>query len=300
MKLKRAFLFGFLAFLGYLFLYMPHSLKMAVARGLAVFASLIDKRAKHIKANLKFCSFEMPPQEQKELIKACYFRIIYNSITFFELGVMSEEKLKKRVIYDGSENVEKLLAQNRKIVFFTAHFGAWEYLTPAFALGFCHSIAAFARLSKYPLVNEYLQKTRQRFNTIIIDKNKGLAKGIKALKDIGVIGIVSDQNVSLNEGVIVKFCNQNCCVSPVVSLLALKYNAAIVPAFARYSSDFRQVIFEAQEPILPPKSGELSENILALTQKQSDILENQVRKYPQEWLWFHRKFKNTHSEIYEN
>lgn len=300
MKLKRAFLFGFLAFLGYLFLYMPHSLKIAIARGLAAFAHLIDKREKHIKANLKFCSFEMPLQEQKELIKACYFRIIYNSITFFEMGVMSEEKLKSRVIYEGRENVEKLLAQNRKIVFFTAHFGAWEYLTPAFALGFTHKIAAFARLPKYPLVNEYLQKTRQKFNTIIIDKNKGLAKGIKALKDIGVIGIVSDQNVSLNEGIIVKFFNQNCSVSPVVSLLALKYEAAIVPAFARYSSDFKQVIFEAQEPLKLPKSGDLSADILALTQAQSDILENQVRKYPQEWLWFHRKFKNTHPEIYEN
>ena len=48
--------------------------------------------------------------------------------------------------------------------------------------------------------------------------------------------------------------------------------------------------------ILPPicegTEGRSKENIAAVTQKANAVLENMVRSAPEQWFWFHRRWKN--------
>ena len=151
-----------------------------------------------------------------------------------------------------------------------------------------------------PLVNSYLTQVRQRFNISILDK-KGAASGlIRALKQCGVVGIVTDQNTSDNEGLLVKFFGKDVRHTPIASLLALKYDAKIVHFITEYSKDYRKIHIKILPPLEFQKTQDLQADIQALTQLQSNVLEKIIRENPKEWLWFHKKFKNQYPQIYHH
>lgn len=301
MKFKKILLFSFLKSLGYFFLYMPHFLRFNFAKGVAFILYVLDNRRKYdLLANLDFAyDGKLSKEQKKEILKTNYINLVYNSISFFMLSVSTKARILKSIEIQGKEIVQDLLNNGEKIAFVTAHFGNWEYTTPAFTCAFSHEIAAVARMTPSKIVNEYLQLVRERFNITILDK-KGAASGlIRALKKCGVVGIVTDQNTNERDGLLVKFFNKSVRHTPIASLLALKYNAKIVHFIAEYSKDYRKIKITILPPIEFNKSGNLQEDLQNLTQIQSTMLEQIIRQNPKEWLWFHKKFKNQYEKIYK-
>lgn len=302
MFIKKALLFFVLYALGYLFLYMPHFIRINFAKAIAFILYCLDKRRKYdLLNNLNFAYGDaMDNVQKKEILKTNYINLVYNSISFFMLSVSSKDRILKTISVKGSEVVEDLLKNNEKIIFVTAHYGNWEYTTPAFTCTFNHTITAVARMTPSAIINDYLTKVRSKFNIKILDK-KGAASGlIRALKKDGVVGIVTDQNTSNNEGLLVDFFGKKVRHTPIASLLALKYNAKIVHFIAEYSKDYKTINITIFPAIAFNKSGDLQNDLQGLTQLQSTMLEQIIRKNPKEWLWFHKKFKNQYKEIYNN
>ncbi|TLD85324.1 lipid A biosynthesis acyltransferase [Helicobacter sp. MIT 11-5569] len=300
--LKQKLIFFLLDTLGYFFLYMPHFLRFNLAKGIAYLLFLLDSKRKFdLLNNLDFAYNNSLSQEQKqEILATNYLNLVYNSIHFFMLGVSSKKRVLDTICIDKPEIITKLLEQGEKIIFVTAHFGNWEYTTPAFSCTFNHNITAVARMTPSVIVNAYLTKVRSRFDIEILDK-KGAASGlIRTLKKTGVIGIVTDQNTAESEGLLVKFFGKNVRHTPIASILALKYNAKIVHAFAHYSKDYRKIMIKTLPPLEFQKTQDLQEDTQNLTQLQSDVLEQIIRENPKEWLWFHKKFKNQYPEIYQH
>lgn len=300
--LKQRLLFLFLNGLGYFFLYLPHFLRFNLAKGIAFLLSLLDSKRKFdLLNNLDFAYNGLLSKEKKqEILKTNYLNLVYNSIYFFMLGVSSKNRVLDAISIDKPQIITKLLQNKEKIIFVTAHFGNWEYATPAFTCTFNCPITAVARMTPNVLVNAYLTKVRERFGITILDK-KGATSGlIRALKQTGVVGIVTDQNTADNEGLLVKFFGKNVRHTPIASLLALKYNAKIIHFIADYSKDYRKINIKIIPPLEFKKTNDLQLDIQYLTQLQSDILEKIIRENPTHWLWFHKKFKNQYPELYKN
>ncbi|WP_245892541.1 lipid A biosynthesis lauroyl acyltransferase [Helicobacter valdiviensis] len=300
MKFKKMLLFTFFNSLGYFFLYMPHFMRLGLAKGIAFILYKLDKKRKNdILANLEFayCG-NLPKKQKQEIIFTNYLNIVYNAIGFFMLGVSSKEQILKSSTLQNSHFIQEALDSKKPIIFVTAHFGNWEYATPIFTCHFNLPITAVARMTPYPLINEYLYKVRERFNIKILDK-KGVAPSlIKALRNHEIIGIVSDQNTANKDGELVKFFNKNVRHTPIASMLARKFDGIILPCFVSYSSNYSKHLFTIYPPILPKNGEDSREEIHNLTQLQSDVLEKAIRENPKDWLWFHRKFKNQYEEIY--
>lgn len=299
--MKRFLLFSFLKCLGYLFLYMPHFLRLGFAKTIALILFLLDRRRKFdLLANLDFAyDHSLPPSQKKEILKTNYLNLVYNSISFFMLSVSNKAQILDSIKIDKPEIIQKLLETNTKIVFVTAHFGNWEYTTPAFSCYFNHKITAVARMTPYPLINEYLIKVRSKFNITILDKRGAAIPLTKALKKDGVVGIVTDQNTTSKEGELVDFFGKKVRHTPIASLLARKFDAKIIHFIAYYSKDYRKILIKILPPIEFQKTDDAQSDIHNLTQIQSDILEQIIRENPKEWLWFHKKFKNQYPEIYK-
>lgn len=298
--MKRFLLFSFLKCLGYLFLYMPHFLRLGFAKTIALILFLLDRRRKFdLLTNLDFAyDHSLPPSQKKEILKTNYLNLVYNSISFFMLSVSNKAQILDSIKIDKPEIIQKLLETNTKIVFVTAHFGNWEYTTPAFSCYFNHKITAVARMTPYPLINEYLIKVRSKFNITILDKRGAAIPLAKALKKDGVVGIVTDQNTTSKEGELVDFFGKKVRHTPIASLLARKFDAKIIHFIAYYSKDYRKILIKILPPIEFQKTDDAQSDIHNLTQIQSDILEQIIRENPKEWLWFHKKFKNQYPEIY--
>ncbi|WDL75420.1 lipid A biosynthesis acyltransferase [Helicobacter winghamensis] len=298
---KQKLLFLFLNSLGYFFLYLPHFLRLNFAKGIAFILYILDSKRKFdLLNNLDFAyNNSLPKEKKQEILKTNYLNLVYNSIHFFMLAVSSKKRVLDNINIDKPEIITKLLQNKEKIIFVTAHFGNWEYTTPAFTCTFNHTITAVARMTPSALVNSYLTKIRERFDITILDKKGAMSGLIRALKQIGIIGIVTDQNTADNEGLLVKFFGKNVRHTPIASLLALKYDAKIVHFIAEYSKDYKKINIKIFPPLEFKKTDNLQDDIQELTQMQSNILEQIIRENPKEWLWFHKKFKNQYPEIYK-
>lgn len=299
--MKRFLLFSFLKCLGYLFLYMPHFLRLGFAKTIALILFLLDRRRKFdLLTNLDFAyNHSLPPSQKKEILKTNYLNLVYNSISFFMLSVSNKTQILNTIRIDKPEIIHKLLETNTKIVFVTAHFGNWEYTTPAFSCYFNHKITAVARMTPYPLINEYLIKVRSKFNITILDKKGAAIPLARALKKDNVVGIVTDQNTTSKEGELVDFFGKKVRHTPIASLLARKFDAKIIHFIAYYSKDYKKILIKILPPIEFQKTDDAQSDIHNLTQIQSNILEQIIRENPKEWLWFHKKFKNQYPEIYK-
>lgn len=298
--LKEMAFFSSLKALGYCFLFMPHCLRLGFAKGIAFILYCLDSRRKFdLMANLDFAyNNTLEDSKKREILKTNYLNLVYNSISFFMLAVSDKEHILKTTCFENREIIESLLQKGEKIIFITAHYGNWEYTTPAFTCTFNHPIVAVARMTPSALINAYLIKTRSKFQVKILDKQGAMLRLVKALNKSNVVGIVTDQNTANSEGLLVKFFDKNVRHTPIASILALKYDAKIVHAFASYSQDYRKIIIKILPPLEFQKTENLQDDIQNLTQLQSDILEKMVRENPKEWLWFHKKFKNQYPEIY--
>ncbi|EEO25227.1 lipid A biosynthesis lauroyl acyltransferase [Helicobacter winghamensis] len=298
---KQKLLFLFLNSLGYFFLYLPHFLRLNFAKGIAFILYILDSKRKFdLLNNLDFAyNNSLPKEKKQEILKTNYLNLVYNSIHFFMLAVSSKKRVLDNINIDKPEIITKLLQNKEKIIFVTAHFGNWEYTTPAFTCTFNHTITAIARMTPSALVNSYLTKIRERFDITILDKKGAMSGLIRALKQIGIIGIVTDQNTADNEGLLVKFFGKNVRHTPIASLLALKYDAKIVHFIAEYSKDYKKINIKIFPPLEFKKTDNLQDDIQELTQMQSNILEQIIKENPKEWLWFHKKFKNQYPEIYK-
>ena len=252
-------------------------------------------------ANLNFAyNNALEDSKKREILKINYLNLVYNSISFFMLAVSNKEHILKTTCFENEEIIESLLQKGEKIIFTTAHYGNWEYTTPAFTCTFNHPIVAVARMTPSALINAYLIKTRSKFQVKILDKQGAMLRLVKALNKSNVVGIVTDQNTANSEGLLVKFFGKNVRHTPIASILALKYDAKIVHVFASYSQDYRKIIIKILPPLEFQKTENLQDDIQNLTQLQSDILEKTIRENPKEWLWFHKKFKNQYPEIYRH
>ena len=300
--LKEMAFFSSLKVLGYLFLFMPHCLRLGFAKGIAFILYCLDSRRKfHLMANLNFAyNNALEDSKKREILKINYLNLVYNSISFFMLAVSNKEHILKTTCFENEEIIESLLQKGEKIIFTTAHYGNWEYTTPAFTCTFNHPIVAVARMTPSALINAYLIKTRSKFQVKILDKQGAMLRLVKALNKSNVVGIVTDQNTANSEGLLVKFFGKNVRHTPIASILALKYDAKIVHVFASYSQDYRKIIIKILPPLQFQKTENLQDDIQNLTQLQSDILEKTIRENPKEWLWFHKKFKNQYPEIYRH
>lgn len=300
--LKEMAFFSSLKALGYFFLFMPHYLRLGFAKGIAFILYCLDSRRKFdLMANLNFAyNNALEDSKKREILKINYLNLVYNSISFFMLAVSNKEHILKTTCFENGEIIESLLQKGEKIIFTTAHYGNWEYTTPAFTCTFNHPIVAVARMTPSALINTYLIKTRSKFQVKILDKQGAMLGLVKALNKSNVVGIVTDQNTANSEGLLVKFFDKNVRHTPIASILALKYDAKIVHAFASYSQDYRKMIIKILPPLEFQKTENLQDDIQNLTQLQSDILEKIIRENPKEWLWFHKKFKNQYSEIYRH
>jgi KDO2-lipid IV(A) lauroyltransferase len=226
---------------------------------------------------------------------------------FLEFGMISHEwcrlkYIKKEALLnllevEGLENLKAAKQKNRPIILLGAHFGNFEYahLYYTLAIGRLNFIV---RAIDNPLLEAERLKYNTAFGVRILYKQNGLRPAIKHLKEGEDLVIFADQKVNLSEGILCKFFGKTTATIPLVPALSLKYGAPIIPMFiVRCKDRIHHKIIFLPELKLDPNDGD--EMVARATQRQNDIIEAMIRRYPQQWLWFHRKWSYHYPEIYK-
>ena len=275
---------------------LPKRTKLSIAKGLAL---LIYRYHKHYyliaRTNLDFIYQERLSSNKKEqIIKDMFFNLAQNLGSFIENQNISKERLLEKVTFKNDKILLDAIASNRPIIFITAHQSNWEILPIAISAKY-QPLVGVGRPLKQPWLDKVLKKNRQQFDIEMISKHGAMIKMVKTVKAKKLLGLLVDQNL---EGIEVEFFGKKTIHTHTAAILALKYDAIVIPAFIT-RIDFEKYEATFYEPITIEKSGNEEQDIINHTQKQAAITQKVIEQSPHEWLWIHRRWKQTYPEIYD-
>lgn len=282
--------YGFTAKLtGYCISRLPRSVSLALGGwlGILVFWLASEHRklaCEHLQQRLAISD----KRRVKTIAKNCFENLGKTVVEFMRFPRLNPKHLQKYVSFEGIQHVEAALAQGKGAIILTGHFGNWELL----AASICATVAPLtpiARELRSSRLNTLVSSYREKAGYSSIDRDTGVRQALRCLRRNELLGIVADVDTTVN-GVFVDFFGKPAYTpySPVA--FALKTGAAILPSFIIRQSDgtHRAII----EPPLTLKRCDVKEKELVInTQKFTKIIESYIRKYPEQWIWMHKRWK---------
>jgi KDO2-lipid IV(A) lauroyltransferase len=203
---------------------------------------------------------------------------------------LNRKNLHEYVIFENERHLINAMEEGKGVFVLTGHFGNWEIMSAAIAIQFAEKGAVIARPFDFTPMDRLISGLRSRFGALVISKQRGMKRILKAVQENRVIGILLDQNVDWYSGVFVHFLGRWACTNSGLALIAQKTGTPVVPAFPIRQDDGKyRVIFEKKIDLLKTgkKTGDLEGNTTIFT----GIIERYIRQYPDHWFWFHRRWK---------
>ena len=296
--MDRLYLAGFYT-LKFLIFIMPSSLQKMLAKFLAfAFMKLKKKRFHVVMTNLDLAFGETKTKEEKlEIAKKCYYNFAkYLGINFILNQNTTKQKILEQVVFKNEHFLLDAIKSGRPIIVTTAHFGQWEIFGLAVAAHFGPSSVLGRRLDS-SIMDKILRANRSQFDVELIDKDGGAKDILKALKARRIVGILVDQNTAPKDGIKVQFFGKDVLHTPAASVLAQKTNALIINAFIyQKGENLNEICFE--EPI-DISTFDKEDAVQKATQMQCSACEEMVRARPEEYFWFHQRFKRFYENEYK-
>ena len=296
--MDRLYLAGFYT-LKFLIFILPSSLRNLLAKFLAfAFMKLKKKRFHVVMTNLNLAFGETKTKEEKlEIAKKCYYNFAkYLGINFILNQNTTKQKILKQVVFKNEHFLLDAMKSGRPIIVTTAHFGQWEIFGLAVAAHFGPSSVLGRKLDS-SVMDKILRANRAQFDVELIDKDGGAKDILKALKARRIVGILVDQNTAPKDGIKVQFFGKDVLHTPAASVLAQKTNALIINAFIyQKGENLNEICFE--EPI-DISTFDKEEAVQKATQMQCSACEEMVRARPEEYFWFHQRFKRFYEKEYK-
>lgn len=259
----------------------------------------LDRRHRRIALrNLEFAfGPELTPAQRQSLALEAFCHLVRLFWEGVGLLLCPKAWVQNKFVMEGLKHTEAALKQGRGIIGITAHTGNWEYTVMGYGLAL-QPVVVVGRRHNNPLINWVIRHLRERGGNEMIDKQGGLKAIISHLKQHHVIGVLIDQNTATQEGVLVKFFGHEVRATPVAAILARRYNIPVIPVFSRRLPDGRHLLV-IQPPIPFIRTEDARADIIKHVQAQTEAVESWIRRYPQQWLWLHKRWKNRYPELYE-
>ncbi len=209
--------------------------------------------------------------------------------TLLKFSTMRPDEMLGRVEFAGEERVVHAHALGRGVLLFTGHFGFWEINALVHALAL-QPMSVLARPLDNPLLHDLLESVRTATGNAVIYRRGALRRVLRALGANQAVAFLIDQHMQPADAVYVDFFNRPAATTSALAALALRTGAPVVPVFALPlpGGRFRMVY----EHAVDPPRGEDDDAIREFTQRCTDVLEMYVRRYPELWLWMHRRWRD--------
>jgi len=259
----------------------------AVARMLLAVTPRLRKTAEF---NLRLAFPEWSDARRQATLSGMARSLGWMAAEFARMPRYTRENIAKVIVLDGQENFLEGQRRGKGVLFLTAHLGAWELSSYAHAL-YGHSLHYMAR----PLDNARLDALVNRYRGLSgnrpIFKNESARAMLKTLKDAGTVGILADQNTMREEGVFVDFFGTPASTSAGIARVALHTGAAVVPGYAVWDPGLGKYRLRFEPPLELVRTGDTERDILENTKRFAKVTEEIIRKYPEQWVWIHARWK---------
>ncbi len=231
---------------------------------------------------------ELTPGEKDRIVRKVFENLAGMLFEFMRIPWLAPSDVERLYEVEGIDNLKGALAKKKGVMILTAHFGNWEMLAAFFGLS-GNTMDVVARDLDNPAVDEFVKWVRTRSGTRVVSKNRAMRRLLRSLSGNGIIGILLDQNVASNEGVFVDFFGTPACTNKGPALIVAASGAAIVPAFIAKEDGRHRLVFLPE--VAPACTGDKAKDALETTARCTKIIEDMIRKRPDQWFWVHRRWK---------
>lgn len=226
--------------------------------------------------------------EYREIVRRTFLTIGRTFVEFARFRALGREGVRNIVTGEGAAILEKVYAEGKGGIIVTAHFGNWELLG-AWVAAMGYPMDFLVGRQSNLLVDEMLISFRREMGVGIIPLATSVRSVFKALRANHITGLVSDQHASGSD-MILDFFGRPAAVAKGPALFAIRAACPLLPFLLRRERYDRHVLIPGA-PIYPPSSGDEDADIRAMTQQYFTFFEDGIARYPDQWMWTHRRWK---------
>lgn len=259
---------------------------MAVMR---FFYSLLPRLRKTAEFNLRIAFPDWNEHQRKAVIRGMLRNLGWMAAEFARFPKYTKQNIERIVVLDGHESFLEGQRRGKGVLYLTGHIGAWELSSFAHAL-YGYPLHYMSRPIENRRINALVNSYRCLSGNQPIFKNESARVTLKVLKEAGTIGVLADQNTMPQEAVFVDFFSKAASTTTGIARLALHTDAAVVPGYAVWDESLGKYKLCFQHSVELIRTGDSERDILENTRKFTKVLEDIIRKYPEQWVWVHGRW----------
>jgi len=240
--------------------------------------------------NLTLAYPEMPAAERRAILRGLYRNLGWQLAEFCRMPRYTRENTRDLIRYEGLDHYLAARERGRGVLIVTGHLGAWELSS------FWHSLMGYPmtmviRRLDNARVDRMVNAIRCLHGNRVVHKDDFARGLLSAMKKGETVGILMDTNMTPPQGVFVPFFGVTACTASGLARVALHTGAAVLPGFLVREEGEKKYVLHFGEEIAVVKTGDDEQDTLENTARFTGAIERFVRRYPDQWLWVHRRWK---------
>jgi KDO2-lipid IV(A) lauroyltransferase len=270
---------------------LPRWVARGVGAGIGLLAWWLLGRLRRVgMRNLEIAYPEKSERERREILRGEYRSLGWQIGEFCKMRGYSAAEASDFIRYDGLEHYLAARDEGKGVLVLTGHLGAWELSS------FYHSLMGYPmslviRRLDNPRVDAFVNAIRSQHGNRVIHKDD-FARGLLTAMHRGeTVGILMDTNMTPPQGVFVPYFGVEACTATALARVALKTGAAVLPGFLVWEAAEKKYVLRFGKKLELVKTADADGDIVANTALFTATIEAYVRRYPEQWLWVHRRWK---------
>jgi len=271
--------------------WLPRGAARLVAGGIACVAYYVLGRLRRVgERNLALAFPRLTARERQKILRGVFRSLGRQLVEFCRMRRHTAENTRDWIRTEGLDHYLAAKARGKGVLIVTGHLGAWELSS------FYHSLMGYPMsMVARPLDNRpldaYVNGIRCMHGNRVLNKDDFARGLLTAMRKGKTVGLLMDTNMTPPQGIFVEFFGKQACTALGVARVALKTGAAVLPGFMVWEKAERRYMLQFGPQLVFEKSADAEADILAATQQCTSAIESWIRRYPDQWLWIHRRWK---------
>jgi KDO2-lipid IV(A) lauroyltransferase len=270
---------------------LPRALARALVLILTRVLYLVLGRLRRVgERNLELAMPELPHSERERILRTLFRNLGWHLVEFCRMPRYTVDNTRNWIRTEGMEHYLAAEARGKGVLVLTGHLGCWE-LSAFYHSLLGHPMGMVIRRLDNRLLDEYVNNIRCLRGNHVLHKDDFARGLLTAMRSGQTVGILMDTNMTPPQGVFARFFGIEACTASGLAHVALKTGAAVLPGFMLWEESERKYVLRFGPELKFMKTGDAENDILSATQQCNDELESWIRRYPEQWLWIHRRWK---------